>query len=290
MPCPVRVHARTTVGRAADRRRPSALFGLGAAIHYHRARADAGALRRARAPRRRAARLRQPDARLAAGRRRLAAAAAPARTCCRCRSTGSIAPGFSAIAISIASMALAAWAIATLDPARHRLDWIGGAVAAALLMLNPDVLYLQSTPMTEPLLFGTTFLAVALVARWATTVDAATAPPTTAIPPRRPTTMAAGLGARRRVPDALRSVADRRGGDRARVRRAAPARVAIHGRAARRPRARAVAVVGAGRVSGEQQGDGRILVRLHAGSSSRRTRRSDIRWLAWHQVWEAWSS
>jgi len=34
----------------------------------------------------------------------------------------------------------------------------GGAVAAALLMLNPDVLYLQSTPMTEPLLFGTTFL------------------------------------------------------------------------------------------------------------------------------------
>ena len=34
-------------------------------------------------------------------------------------------------------------------------------------MLNPDVLYLQSTPMSEPLLFGTTFLAIALVARWA---------------------------------------------------------------------------------------------------------------------------
>jgi hypothetical protein len=33
-------------------------------------------------------------------------------------------------------------------------------------MLNPDVLYLQSTPMSEPLLFGTTFLAIALVARW----------------------------------------------------------------------------------------------------------------------------
>jgi hypothetical protein len=40
-------------------------------------------------------------------------------------------------------------------------------VAAALLMLNPDVLYLQSTPMTEPLLFGTTFLAIALIADWA---------------------------------------------------------------------------------------------------------------------------
>ena len=42
----------------------------------------------------------------------------------------------------------------------------GGAVATALLMLNPDVLYLQSTPMTEPLLFGTTFAAVALIGRW----------------------------------------------------------------------------------------------------------------------------
>src|SRR6185436_17250024 len=41
-----------------------------------------------------------------------------------------------------------------------------GTVAAALLMFNPDVLYLQSTPMTEPLLFGTTFLAVALIGEW----------------------------------------------------------------------------------------------------------------------------
>ena len=87
--------------------------------------------------------------------------------------------GFSAIAISIASMALAAWAIATLI---HRAtgSMIGGAVAAALLMLNPDVLYLQSTPMTEPLLFGTTFLAIALIAEWAVTV----APERT---PQRPT-------------------------------------------------------------------------------------------------------
>ena len=75
--------------------------------------------------------------------------------------------GASGVAISVASMALAAWAIARLI---HRTTGsvVGGAVAAALLMLNPDVLYLQSTPMTEPLLFGSTFLAVALIGDWAT--------------------------------------------------------------------------------------------------------------------------
>ena len=79
--------------------------------------------------------------------------------------------GASAIAISILSMALAAWAIATLI---HRAtgSFAGGAVAAALLMVNPNVLYLQSTPMTEPLLFGTTFLAIALIAEWASQLPA----------------------------------------------------------------------------------------------------------------------
>src|SRR5262245_11163875 len=62
-------------------------------------------------------------------------------------------------------MALASWAIATLVQ-RATGSIAGGVVAAALLMLNPNVLYLQSTPMTEPLLFGTTFLAVALIAQW----------------------------------------------------------------------------------------------------------------------------
>jgi len=85
--------------------------------------------------------------------------------------------GFSAVAISIASMAVAAWAIASLI---HRTTGsaVGGAVASALLVLNPNVLYLQSTPMTEPLLFGTTFLAVALVGRWAMGVAAAHGRPT----------------------------------------------------------------------------------------------------------------
>ncbi|HET7695527.1 MAG TPA: hypothetical protein VFK57_07460 [Vicinamibacterales bacterium] len=73
--------------------------------------------------------------------------------------------GYSGIAISVASTALAAWAIARLIGGATG-SWIGGAVAAALLMINPNVLYLQSTPMTEPLLFGTTFLAVSLIAEW----------------------------------------------------------------------------------------------------------------------------
>jgi hypothetical protein len=73
--------------------------------------------------------------------------------------------GWSAVAISIASVAVAAWAIAsTIHRATGSLA--GAVTAAALLVVNPNILYLQSTPMTEPLLFGTTFLAVALVAKW----------------------------------------------------------------------------------------------------------------------------
>ena len=89
--------------------------------------------------------------------------------------------GASGVAISIAAMALAAWAIARLI---HRATGsvAGGVVASALLMLNPDVLYLQSTPMTEPLLFGTTFLAVALIAEWASSLT----PSGPGAPPSRP--------------------------------------------------------------------------------------------------------
>ena len=82
--------------------------------------------------------------------------------------------GLSAVAISVASMALAAWAIASIIQ-RTTGSIAGGAAAAALLLLNPDVLYLQSTPMTEPLLFGTTFLAVASIERWLDTNPRASA-------------------------------------------------------------------------------------------------------------------
>lgn len=73
--------------------------------------------------------------------------------------------GASAIAISVVSMAAAAWALATLI-IRRTGSIAGGAAGAALLLANPNILYLQSTPMTEPLLFGTTMLAVALTADW----------------------------------------------------------------------------------------------------------------------------
>ena len=73
--------------------------------------------------------------------------------------------GASAIAISVIAMAVGAWALASLI-IRRTGSVAGGAAGAALLVANPNVLYLQSTPMTEPLLFGTTLLAVALTGEW----------------------------------------------------------------------------------------------------------------------------
>jgi hypothetical protein len=42
----------------------------------------------------------------------------------------------------------------------------GAAAATALLALNPNLLYLQATPMTEPLLLAVTFLAVLWLYEW----------------------------------------------------------------------------------------------------------------------------
>src|SRR5215468_10297930 len=67
--------------------------------------------------------------------------------------------GASAVLISVFSFALATASIA----------WIAGAltgstaaalVGAAVFALNPNVVYLQATPMTEPLLIGLTTLGV----------------------------------------------------------------------------------------------------------------------------------
>jgi hypothetical protein len=73
--------------------------------------------------------------------------------------------GASGIAISVLSMAAGAWALAAL---LHRTTGSRSAALAggALVMLNPNVLYLQSTPMTEAVLFGTMLVSVALTARW----------------------------------------------------------------------------------------------------------------------------
>ena len=73
--------------------------------------------------------------------------------------------GASAIAISVASMAVGAWALASLL-VRTTGSASAAVTAGVLLMWNPNTLYLQSTPMTEPLLFGTCLLAVNLTAGW----------------------------------------------------------------------------------------------------------------------------
>jgi hypothetical protein len=76
--------------------------------------------------------------------------------------------GASAVAISIASFAIAAAAIAWIV-----VEWTGsaaaGGVAAAVFGLNPNVLYLQSTPMTEPLLIALMTAGVALLIAWCST-------------------------------------------------------------------------------------------------------------------------
>ncbi len=74
--------------------------------------------------------------------------------------TGALPTALSVLALA-AGLALLAGVIA-----RHT----GSAVAAiggpAVILLNPNVLYLQSTPMTEPLLIGLAFAALAAVDAW----------------------------------------------------------------------------------------------------------------------------
>ena len=73
--------------------------------------------------------------------------------------------GASGVAISIAAFAIATGAIGWIVKA---LTGSAGATAAAaaVFALNPNVLYLQSTPMTEPLLLATTTVAVAMLIAW----------------------------------------------------------------------------------------------------------------------------
>jgi hypothetical protein len=73
--------------------------------------------------------------------------------------------GASGVAISVLSFGLACYAIAriVLQVTGSR---IGALLGVALFALDPDILYLQSTPMTEPLLFGLTLLSVSLVLEW----------------------------------------------------------------------------------------------------------------------------
>lgn len=73
--------------------------------------------------------------------------------------------GLSGVVISMLSFAVAAgsltWLVAALTGSR------AAAVAAlAIFVYQPDLLYLQATPMTEPLLLGLTVGGIALLYRW----------------------------------------------------------------------------------------------------------------------------
>jgi hypothetical protein len=78
--------------------------------------------------------------------------------------------GASAVAISVISTGVTVWGLSSLI-LRTTGSTSGALSAAVLLVGNPNVLYLQSTPMTEPLLFATTAAAIALTAAW---IDAGT--------------------------------------------------------------------------------------------------------------------
>ena len=73
--------------------------------------------------------------------------------------------GASAVAISVIAFALAAAAIAwiILSITGSRAASLAGA---AVFALNPNVVYLQATPMTEPLLLALTTLGVAMLLDW----------------------------------------------------------------------------------------------------------------------------
>jgi hypothetical protein len=73
--------------------------------------------------------------------------------------------GASAVAISVLSFTAAVYAVGGLVTAATG-SRAGGVAASAALMLNPTLLYLQSTPMTEPLLIGLTTTGLLLAYRW----------------------------------------------------------------------------------------------------------------------------
>ena len=74
--------------------------------------------------------------------------------------------GAFAIAISIASFAITTAGVSAIVRSLTG-SRTGAFLAASLFALNPNVLYLQSTPMTEPLLFALTSLVVLQLIEWA---------------------------------------------------------------------------------------------------------------------------
>jgi hypothetical protein len=82
--------------------------------------------------------------------------------------------GASGVAISVLSFALACYAIAHLV-LRVTGSRSAATIAVAMFALDPNVLYLQSTPMTETLLFGLVLLSISLVYDWVEITSPSTA-------------------------------------------------------------------------------------------------------------------
>jgi hypothetical protein len=78
--------------------------------------------------------------------------------------------GASAIAISIVSFAITVACVSSIVRALTG-SRTGAILAAGIFALNPNVLYLQSTPMTEPLLFALSSLVVLHLTQWAMAED-----------------------------------------------------------------------------------------------------------------------
>jgi hypothetical protein len=97
--------------------------------------------------------------------------------------------GFSGVVISVASFASATTIVFWL--VRRATGSLAGALAGAVVLASqPDVLYLQSTPMTEPLLMALCLAAVALTWRW---TGAAAGPPVPGPIVERPPYWPAGM-------------------------------------------------------------------------------------------------
>ena len=67
--------------------------------------------------------------------------------------------------VSIVSFSFMTWAVARLVLAMTG-SVLGAATAAALLIANPNLLYLQSTPMTEPLMLAVVFVVLLWLYQW----------------------------------------------------------------------------------------------------------------------------
>jgi hypothetical protein len=77
-------------------------------------------------------------------------------------------PFVAGIALSIVSFAIAAGSVAWIVTRVADSMW-PAAAAAFVLIINPNLLYLQSTPTTEPLMLGSSLLAVAMLVEWCVT-------------------------------------------------------------------------------------------------------------------------